>query len=314
VIRFIFPIREYRLAIWNDSESGGCIAAGLRGFLEIDWMDKESFLIKQEKYLEAGIHIGTKLKVVDMQQFIYRTRPDRLYVLDLRKVDERIRLAGKQVGRYEPKDILVVASREYSRRAATKFCEVTGCHLAVGRFVPGMLTNPFREDYNEPKLVVVCDPKGEAQAVVEAGKMGIATVGLCDTDNFTSNVDWVVPCNNKGRKSLALVFYLLAREAMMGWGKIKAYDEFTATPEEFEGIEAVAQEADQGAKQDEPGDDEEAHEPGEETPKPKRARKKAEAPAEEGTEKPEHLEAKEENAGASKKAETAPKAEEGEKA
>ncbi len=240
------------------------------------WMEKESFLIKQEKYLEAGIHIGTKMKVVDMAQFIYRTRPDRLYVLDLRKVDERIRLGGKQIGRYQPSEILVVASREYSKRAATKFCELTGCRLAVGRFVPGMLTNPFRGDYNEPKLLVVCDPKGEAQAVIEAGRMGIASVGLCDTDNFTSNIDWVVPCNNKGRKSLALVFYLLAREAMMGWGKIKAYDEFTATTEEFEGEVMPAPDAAQPPEHAEEEAAQGAEEPSSEeaAPKPVRARKK----------------------------------------
>ncbi len=223
-------------------------SAGLSGVV---WMEKESFLIKQEKYLEAGIHIGTKLKTADMSPFIYRTRPDRLYVLDLRKVDERIRLGGKQLGRYQPQEIAVVASREYSRRAASKFCEVTGCRLAVGRFIPGMLTNVGRADYMEPKLVFVCDPKGEAQAVIEAGKVGIATVGLCDTDNATSYIDWVIPCNNKGRKSLALVFYLLAREAMMGWGKIKSYDEFSRTPEEFEGGDEMPK-PEQGAEGETP--------------------------------------------------------------
>ncbi|HQT44530.1 MAG TPA: 30S ribosomal protein S2 [Candidatus Micrarchaeota archaeon] len=196
--------------------------------------NRDSMLIKQEKYLESGIHIGTKMKVRDMTKFIYRTRNDGLYVLDLRKIDERIRIAGKMLARYEPETIMVVASRTYSSYAAAKFCEITGAQLMHGRFVPGRLTNVGRKDFVEPKLVFICDPKGEIQAINESGKMGIATIGLCDTDNYTSFIDWVIPCNNKGRKSLALIFYLLAREFSMGKGKISSYDDFTATLEDFE--------------------------------------------------------------------------------
>ena len=205
--------------------------------------EKESMLIKQEKYLEAGIHIGTKLKVVDMNRFIYRARNDGLYVLDLRKVDERIRLAGKLLSSYDSKDITIVASRTYSSNAAAKFAQVTGAKLLAGRFVPGTFTNVHREDFMEPKLLLACDPKGERQAVLEAGRMGIPTIGLCDTDNFTSYMDWVIPCNNKGRRSLALIFYLLAREMAMSSGKISSYDEFKPSLEEFEApekTEAVA--------------------------------------------------------------------------
>ncbi len=189
----------------------------------------ENFLIKQETYLEAGIHIGTKLRVNDMGQFIYRMRNDGLYVLDLRKIDERIRLAGKMLSQYAPEEIMVVASRTYSGNAAAVFSKLTGIKVFEGRFIPGILTNVFRSDFIEPKLLIICDPKGERQAVIEAGKMGIPTIGLCDTDNITSFIDWVVPCNNKGRRSLALIFYLFTREYLMGKNKISSYDEF-ATP------------------------------------------------------------------------------------
>ena len=194
----------------------------------------DGLLIKQEKYLEAGIHIGTKLRVIDMTKFIYRTRNDGLFVLDLRKIDERIRLAGKLLSKYEAKDIVVVASRAYSSMAAQKFASVTGCNVVAGRFVPGAFTNVQRDDFVEPKLVIICDPKGERQAVLECGKMGVPTVGLCDTDNYTMFIDWVIPCNNKGRRSLALIFWLLAREMAMGAGKIASYDDFKLTLEEFE--------------------------------------------------------------------------------
>ncbi|MFA6489307.1 MAG: 30S ribosomal protein S2 [Candidatus Micrarchaeia archaeon] len=194
----------------------------------------DSLLIKQETYLEAGIHIGTKLKVMDMDPFIYRMRNDGLFVLDLRKIDERIRLAAKLLSQYAPEEILVVASRSYSGNAAVAFSGLTGVKVYQGRFIPGILTNVNRADFVEPKLILICDPKGERQAVIEAGKMGIATVGLCDTDNVTMFIDWVVPCNNKGRRSLALIFYLLAREYMMGRGKIASYDEFSIPLAAFE--------------------------------------------------------------------------------
>jgi len=198
----------------------------------------DGFLIKQEKYLEAGIHIGTKLRVIDMRRFIYRTRNDGLYVLDLRKVDERIRMAGKLLAKFDPKDIIVVASRTYSSAAANNFAQATGCGVVAGRFIPGRFTNVARDDFLEPKILIVCDPKGEHQAVVEAGKIGIPTVGLCDTDNFTSFIDWVVPCNNKGRRSLSLIFWLFAREMAIANGKISSYEDFKPTLEEFEMQEA----------------------------------------------------------------------------
>ena len=194
----------------------------------------ENFLIKQETYLEAGIHIGTKIKVIDMNGFIYRMRNDGLYVLDLRKIDERIRQAGKMLAQYAPEDILVVASRTYSGNAASVFSTLTGIKVYQGRFIPGILTNVNRADFVEPKLLLICDPKGERQAVIEAGKMGIPTIGLCDTDNVTMYIDMVVPCNNKGRRSLALLFYLFSREYLMGRNKIASYDEFTTPLAQFE--------------------------------------------------------------------------------
>lgn len=207
----------------------------------------ENFLIKQETYLEAGIHIGTKIKTVDMHQFIYRMRNDGLYVLDLRKIDERIRMAGKMLSQYAPEEVMVVASRTYSGNAASVFSQLTGIKVFQGRFIPGIFTNISRDDFVEPKMLLICDPKGERQAVIEAGTVGITTIGLCDTDNVTMSIDWVVPCNNKGRRSLALIFYLFAREYLMGRNKIASYDEFTTPLAAFEaerpepGAEGAAQ-------------------------------------------------------------------------
>lgn len=192
------------------------------------------FLTTQEKYLEAGIHIGTKIKTPDMNPYIYKARQDKLYVLDLKKVDERLRVAAKFLARYPPEDVVIVASRIYAGNAAGAFAKLTGVRLMRGRVVPGIFTNPARPDFIEPKLLFVCDPKSERQAIREAVMSSIPVIALCDTDNSTKFVDWVVPCNNRGKKSLALIFYLLARETLKARGTITSDDQFTTSLEEFE--------------------------------------------------------------------------------
>ncbi|MCP4646324.1 MAG: 30S ribosomal protein S2 [bacterium] len=199
--------------------------------------ERSSYLIPQEKYLETGIHIGTRFKTSDMKKFIFKMRDDGLYILDLRKIDERVREAAKIIGKYKPEEVLVVASRLYSGNAAEKFSKLTGIGILKGRFVPGTMTNVNLPNFKEPKLLVVCDPKGEWEAIREAAMTGVPVVALCDTDNNTTFVDWIVPSNNKGRRSLAVVFYLLSRELMMSQGKIKSYNEFDHRMDYFERFE-----------------------------------------------------------------------------
>ena len=56
---------------------------------------QEDLLLPRDTMLSAGIHIGTRIKTLDMAPFIYRVRPDGLFVLDVKKTDERIRVAAK---------------------------------------------------------------------------------------------------------------------------------------------------------------------------------------------------------------------------
>ncbi len=196
--------------------------------------DKTGFLVSQELYLKSGVHIGTKIKTGEMRKFIYRRRGDKLYVLNLREIDNRLRLAAKELARFEPEDILVTASRTYATSAAAMFCKIIGARLYPGRFIPGVLTNPSRPDFVEPKILLISDPRGESRAIDEAGKMGIPVIALCDTDNSTRNVDWIVPCNNKGRRSLALIYYILAREYLLARGIISSHKEFRYRPRDFE--------------------------------------------------------------------------------
>ncbi len=227
--------------------------------------EKSSYLIPQEKYLETGIHIGTRFKTSDMKKFVFKMRDDGLYILDLRKIDERLREAAKLIGKYKPEEVLVVASRLYSGNAAEKFSKLTGVGILRGRFVPGTMTNVNLPNFREPKLLIVCDPKGEWEAIREAAMTGVPVVALCDTDNNTAFVDWIVPANNKGRRSLAILFYLLTRELMMSQGKIKSYNEFEYRMDYFEKFE----------------EETEKKKPVEEAPKEEAAEEKAEEKGEE---------------------------------
>ncbi len=171
-------------------------------------------LAKQDEYLESGIHIGTRLKTPYMKKFIYKVRPDGLYVMDLEAIDARIEAAAELLARYDPNKILVIASRLYAIEAAKKFCDLIGCRLVEGRFQPGTLTNPNSNHFFEPEIIMVSDPRTEFQALKEAHFRGLPAIGLADTDNSARFLDLVVPCNNKGRKSLNLIYKLLAKKIL----------------------------------------------------------------------------------------------------
>ncbi|MFP3215014.1 MAG: 30S ribosomal protein S2 [Candidatus Micrarchaeota archaeon] len=194
----------------------------------------DELLIDQATYLEAGVHIGTKVKAPGMKRFIYKIREDGLYLLDLPEIDRRIRLAAKMLARYDEKEIVVTASRIYAIAAASKFAEITKTRLLQGRIMPGVFTNPNRDDFIEPAIVLVSDTRNEKQAVKEASKTNIPVIALCDTDNWIKFVDLIIPCNNKGRRSLAVVYYLLAREFLKEKGIIKSNDEFNYKISDFE--------------------------------------------------------------------------------
>lgn len=188
------------------------------------------YLLSPDEYLAAGVHIGTQVKTGDMRKFIYKVRPDGLYVLDIRQLDERIKLTGKFLAKFNPQKVLVVSARQYGQKPAKMMAKIIGAESIVNRFVPGTLTNPVLKYYREPEALVVTDPAIDTQAVQEARDIGIPVIGLCDSNNLASNVDLVIPANNKGRKALALVYWLITREVMRNRG----VSDFPYTIEDFE--------------------------------------------------------------------------------
>ncbi len=195
---------------------------------------EETLLLPRDTLLSAGIHIGTRMKTLDMEPFIYRVRPDGLFVLDVKKTDERIRTTAKFLSRYEPAKIAVAATRLYAHEPIKMFCKLTGATPLIGRFIPGQLSNPQYSSRIDPEVIVVTDPRADAQAVKEASKVGIPIVALCSTDNEFVGVDLVIPTNNKGRRALAVVFWLLARQILRERGELAPDRDPPATIEDFE--------------------------------------------------------------------------------
>lgn len=191
-------------------------------------------LVPEDQYLSCGVHIGTQQKNADMREFIYRVRNDGLFVLDVKKTDERLRAAAKLVAKYPADKVLFVSARQYGQKPIRVLAKTTGAIAIAGRFMPGTLTNPNTSQFMEPELIVLTDPAGDAQAMREALNIGIPIIALADTNNETRNVDLVIPTNNKGRRSLALVYWILTREIMKAQGKLAADSDFTLTVDDFE--------------------------------------------------------------------------------
>ncbi|MBI2133325.1 30S ribosomal protein S2 [Candidatus Woesearchaeota archaeon] len=188
------------------------------------------FLVPQDTYLKSGIHIGTKFRTRYMEQFIYKTRPDGLSVLNLQKIDERIRLLLNLLSNYSPEDILCASRRENGWKAVRMLNKTTGIRVIAGRYLPGTLTNPKLEKYTEVKIVLVTDAWPDRNVINDAIKIGLPVIALCDTNNQANNIDLVIPGNNKGKKSLGLLFWIIAKEYQKRKGK---ESEFKASVEDF---------------------------------------------------------------------------------
>jgi small subunit ribosomal protein S2 len=196
-------------------------------------MADEQFLVAQDLYLKSGIHIGTKFKTRYMEQFIYKTRPDGLSVLNLQKINERIQIAANFLSHYEPEDILIVSRRENGWKSVKAFSKATGVEVVAGRYPPGMLTNSSLSIFQEKKVILVTDSWPDRNAILDAIKVGIPVLALCDTNNQSNNIDLVIPCNNKGKKSLGLFFWILAREYLKARKVITKNEEFKGSIDDF---------------------------------------------------------------------------------
>ncbi|MBT4069846.1 MAG: 30S ribosomal protein S2 [Euryarchaeota archaeon] len=181
--------------------------------------EEATLLLPFETYEENAVNIGTQQKSADMMRFIERVREDGLYLLNVNITDSRIRSIAAFLNNFESPRIMVVSARQYGQRPARLFSEAIGANSAVGRFIPGSLTNPVLRSYVEPDVLFVTDPAADQQALIEAVNSGLPIVGIVDANNNLRNVDIALPANNKGRRSLAQIYWLLAREVLKLRGK-----------------------------------------------------------------------------------------------
>jgi small subunit ribosomal protein S2 len=188
----------------------------------------------EKMILSTGIRVGTPVKTKFMVPFIIRANPEGLYILDISKTLSRIDIAAKFISRADISKVAVTSAREYGKTPVEKFCNLTNAKYILGRFMPGTFTNPALPKYMEPQIVIVTDPQADQQAVLEATRAGVPVIAICNSDNVTSKVDVVIPANNRGRKALATVYWLLAREVLKKQGVIKTDSEMKVPIEDFE--------------------------------------------------------------------------------
>ncbi|MBS3057491.1 MAG: 30S ribosomal protein S2 [Candidatus Diapherotrites archaeon] len=204
-------------------------------------------LVPADVYLKAGVHIGTKFKSGDMSRYIYKQRRDGLKVMDIATFDEHLRIAANFIAQFAPERIAIVSRKLYGQKPVQEFAESIGARAFVARFVPGTFTNPEGKEFVEPQLVIANDPGADAQAISEATVMKRPVIAFCNTDSSLKNIDLAIPMNNKGRKSLALAYWILTREVLLLLNKIKSPAEFTKKVEDFEYVlKEGASESDEG--------------------------------------------------------------------
>lgn len=188
-----------------------------------------------EDYIKTASYLGTKVITPSMRKYIYRRRLDGLAILNTVLVDKKLSDAIKFVCRFKPNEWALVCKRESGWRAVKIFSELTGVKIFTKKYPSGILTNTCLENFVEVNMLMISDPWLDKNALSDARKVRIPVVGICDTNNHTSDIDVVIISNNKSNKSLGLIFYLLSREYM----KAHNIDKPLPSLEEFVGEELI---------------------------------------------------------------------------
>jgi small subunit ribosomal protein SAe len=187
------------------------------------------------QFLLAGqCHLGTKNCTSAMERYTYRRRNDGIFVFNLGKTWEKLQLAARIIVAIEnPQDVVAISARPYGQRAVLKFGHHSGSRSTVGRHTPGAFTNQLQKGFEEPRLLIVTDPRTDHQAIKEASYMNIPVIAFCDTDSDLAGIDVAIPANNKGKHSIGVLYYLLTRMVLTMRGTVSAASPFEVMVDMF---------------------------------------------------------------------------------
>jgi len=174
-----------------------------------------------QKMLACHVHLGTKNVSAAMKKYVHNRTKDGINIIDLHMTWEKLILAARVIVAVEnPQDVTVCATRLFGGRAILKFSHYVGTNYLAGRFVPGTFTNQIQAKFLQPRVLIVTDPRTDHQALKEARLVNIPVIAFCDTDAPLQYVDIVIPCNNRGKNAIGMMYWLLAREVLRMRGQI----------------------------------------------------------------------------------------------
>lgn len=182
-----------------------------------------------DDYIKTSSYLGTKVITPSMRKYVYRRRMDGLAILNTLLVDEKLKNAINFIKQYKPEEWVLICKRESGWRAVKMFSELTGVKIFTKKYPAGIITNTLLPNFFETKMIMICDPWLDKNALTDARNVRVPVVGICNTNNNTMNIDVTIIGNNHSNKSLGLFFWLLSREYMKSHGikkKLPSLEDF----------------------------------------------------------------------------------------